>query len=734
MEPEGRLSNMDRASNSDLEAPAAIGGDGTDTQDNDPSDTRTIRQKVRERICEAIRPTPEFYNKPEAFVLECDLRNILSRETVQLLLDRIHCRYPHKPKVNLNAIFDDTNRTERLKILATLIYIEKTKSLHDFITSNVWDNHLPLSTSSGVFSNWKGAWSKEFVGGQYMFLPQKIDFECMEHKEFHESTRMPFLNPLVDPREGAHGVVTKVRIHHEYQEWGDRTRCKDHYAVKRFTADATTFQQEREALIRFSHPNAGHRSLIQLLYSYELASKKYLIFPCAEGDLEYHWAQHEADPTSHADLIWMVQECHGIASGLSKVHDHTSWKPGAGKSGSRNKGRHGDIKPKNILFFRDEETSPGRLVVADFTLMRFHSSIDADYTRIRNVGYSRTYRPPEMDAGGGTKVSQKYDIWTLGCVFLEFITWHLLGSDAIRPRKEGLGRGFVAPDGYLREDFCTSRQRDDNTGCRYDKFFNSYYDLPPVVKPSVMKWIDYLRGHECCSEALNRFLDLIERHMLIARPEDRCSMLQVTTTMADILSTAQSSPAYCQPLQRPNPAGAQEFPHLLASSDPYWPSVVLPQPQTSEAAAPQNSDLDLLENVILSPGPLPGNTEGGLGIPRGKSSLEEASNSFRTGGSSEIPRESVDYHGSFTVTPATTRQPSVQDKPSEDTRPVGLTEREERGGHLRDIRISKVSFEKVGGKDDVTVNYGKGGQQDLLGGGKPGYFAYVQFSPRTVSK
>lgn len=203
----------------------------------------------------------------------------------------------------------------------------------------------------------------------------------------------------------------------------------------------------------------------------------------------------------------MLEQCHGIASGLERVHNNPSFKiedPGE----SRSRGRHGDIKPKNILFFKDNKKPPGRLVVADFTLMRFHSS-NADNTLIQKVDFSETYRPPEKALGEGTQVSQKYDIWTLGCVFLEFISWHLLGSDAVRPRKKGEERGFNAPDGKLREDFGTSRQRDDDN-YRDDKFFNSIGLPAAIVKKSVVNvstdfsyqrnyWLNWNSGLSTCA-------------------------------------------------------------------------------------------------------------------------------------------------------------------------------------------------------------------------------------------
>lgn len=187
----------------------------------------------------------------------------------------------------------------------------------------------------------------------------------------------------------------------------------------------------------------------------------------------------------------MIQQCHRSASGLAKVHHHSSWARYTRHHKTQNQGRHGDIKPKNILFFNDTADSYGKLVVADFTLMRFHSP-NTVYTRIQDVNYSQTYRPPEKGARDGSQVTQKYDIWTLGCVFLEFITWHLLGFNAVRSREptneNERKRGFQAPDGQEREDFYTSRQQDDDNPYKYpdDKFWNDTNGAG-VVKDSVMK-------------------------------------------------------------------------------------------------------------------------------------------------------------------------------------------------------------------------------------------------------
>ncbi|KAK7586443.1 hypothetical protein V3481_009186 [Fusarium oxysporum f. sp. vasinfectum] len=91
-----------------------------------------------------------------------------------------------------------------------------------------------------------------------------------------------------------------------------------------------------------------------------------------------------------------------------------------------------DIKPSNILYFSQEtETSPyGILKLADCGLMEFHGL--ASRSRKSVMGCSaapRTYRPPDYDFNH--TISKKVDVWAMGCVFTEFLTWAILPHESV---------------------------------------------------------------------------------------------------------------------------------------------------------------------------------------------------------------------------------------------------------------------------------------------------------------
>lgn len=236
--------------------------------------------------------------------------------------------------------------------------------------------------------------------------------------------------------------------------------------------DYEEFRDEVRVLERFSGSNKGHRHLIRLLMAFKHGEKYYLLFRWADGNLVDLWKKHRLSPASLSDTRWLIQQSLGIAHGLRKIHCHSSWDRtdfnGSAYYNGKNRGRHGDIKPENILCFENDEDTKHDLVISDFGLTRFHSPDSV--SRATNAGCSQTYRAPEFDIG--KKLSPKYDIWSLGCLYLEFLTWFLLGFQE------------------TRHNFVNSRHADDDRkdeGFKMDKFFNVTRNGHPgaIVKQSV---------------------------------------------------------------------------------------------------------------------------------------------------------------------------------------------------------------------------------------------------------
>ena len=231
------------------------------------------------------------------------------------------------------------------------------------------------------------------------------------------------------------------------------------YAVKQLRHnDQVAFEREVENLKRFS--KSDHLHLIKLLVTFNWREQFYLLFPWADGNLLDFWKRfnNPSCPERNYNLaLWFSQQCLGIAQGLKMIHradipsKSTSTPPGAPKYPIH--GRHGDLKPENILWFKSykgtEQSWHGVLKISDFGLTRFH--VTQSISQFEMSAASPTYRAPEYDID--TTTSQSYDIWSLGCVLLEFITWYLLGWDGV-------------------DNFSKNRTKDDSREIPEDVFFN----------------------------------------------------------------------------------------------------------------------------------------------------------------------------------------------------------------------------------------------------------------------
>jgi serine/threonine protein kinase len=170
----------------------------------------------------------------------------------------------------------------------------------------------------------------------------------------------------------------------------------------------------------------AHPHLISLLATYEQFGSYFLIFPWADGDLTNYWRTTNPSPTFDANtVLWVARQCEGLASGLLKIHQYqTSNLEKTLGFHEKRWGRHGDLKPENILWFDSNEGVT--LKITDFGLSEYSTNHSRSYRPKNSVAFSMSYRAPESDFEDG-KIGQSYDIWTLGCLYLEFITW-LLGG------------------------------------------------------------------------------------------------------------------------------------------------------------------------------------------------------------------------------------------------------------------------------------------------------------------
>lgn len=183
--------------------------------------------------------------------------------------------------------------------------------------------------------------------------------------------------------------------------------------------------------------------------------------------------------------LWIAEECYGLAIALRKIHHLTNSMQGdlnQSNSNRRPHGIHGDIKPANILWFKnlpshlsDHEASSankrlGFLQISDFGTVKFHSTRSLYQS---SVIATTTYHAPEVAPipHPPNLGSPKLDIWALGCVYLEVVTWYLCGRQGV-------------------EDFCSNRMGEEPDTLQFysDKFYleqPGIFGSRQIVKRSV---------------------------------------------------------------------------------------------------------------------------------------------------------------------------------------------------------------------------------------------------------
>lgn len=264
----------------------------------------------------------------------------------------------------------------------------------------------------------------------------------------------------------------------------------------------TDYEPEIEAAMRLlTHPH-----LMKALMAYGRDGKHSIIFPWAQGgNLRDAWVVLERRRRLSKDgklLLWVLTELRGLAWALETLH-RKNW-------------RHGDLKPENILCFESsDEDKPFTLKLADMGLAKFHK----DNTQHRRQGTTTTwatwrYEPPESLSTMKQPRSRRADVWSFGCIVVEFLVWYLYGRNEL----DLFGGAFTA--------FCSVTSNETL-----------------VIDPVVCHWIDRMRQDPRCGPdtALGYLLKILRTRLLIPASPSASTMVSVELASQPDSVTAPAS-------------------------------------------------------------------------------------------------------------------------------------------------------------------------------------------------
>lgn len=259
---------------------------------------------------------------------------------------------------------------------------------------------------------------------------------------------------------------------------------------------------ENEASVLLNFGRQEHPHFIQTIARYTQDNRHHFIFPWAKGgNLRKLWTEQPSLSTASLSfsqeycveyIRWFFEQLLGLSGAIEKLHNLPG-QPGGSC-------RHGDLKPENILCFCKVVPKLGdlpkdiKLVVSDAGHAKIHDkATDLRGGRTTTQAGTQFYMPPEVEVQSDMPRSRRYDIWSIGCLYLEFIIWILYGSGGLDAFHEDVKRAQA----------------------------HTFYRTDPEVslKPEVQAWIEEIKKDPRCapiiSTAVGRLIDLIEKRLLV---------------------------------------------------------------------------------------------------------------------------------------------------------------------------------------------------------------------------
>ncbi|KAI0401305.1 hypothetical protein F4802DRAFT_433418 [Xylaria palmicola] len=451
-------------------------------------------------------------HKEEQFVLRSSLKPVLNIWTVEHVLNQATW---------LESGFDTSKVAQfiidkALSVFAILIKMGTPNLINNFYRNDFSESMLPIiyewpmpfkscfdetfntatnATLQEIFTHdeWTLSNIMDFCSAQWEFFPLVFTEERFLYK-ISRFMRLPY-TPAAKELKSASSEYSRVEKRSIYRECfksniqtaedDDRNYC---VAVKTLTRN-DQWAVESEASVYQAIRGLRSVHLTKAIACISRDPFSQFVFPLPEyGNLRDFWLRQEDAPRDHTYFLRVFQQLTCLACAMHELHCANI--------------RHGNLRPENIGCFKTSNGLPAGDRKDHDAMVRL-AIMDVGIADIRS---HQRYVAPEEDMPQEPR-SRRSDVWSMGCIFLEFAIWLIYGAKRVR-------------------DFTT----DDDP--RFAKFFitNEVFYL----RPSVSHIMDEMQGNPCCSHdtAIRRLINLVSQKMLIidAGHGDHCPQLESHVT------------------------------------------------------------------------------------------------------------------------------------------------------------------------------------------------------------
>lgn len=415
------------ASTENLQPPVIESVDGTQGYNLDLSPTEDLWGDVGTALRSRCRRNwhGAHFIAPKAF------SHIMSAETVGRLLQGLH------PVSLTNSVFEDSTVSRCSKVLAICLYARLAPAFFCYLMEClISDQQLPILPED-VDQKTPGDVDQKrvqrFYIAQWVFLPVQIRFDHTP-TQYDDSAVLPIQCDLEKDLlgRGAFGDVYKVRISSDFQE--SNAVCVVNFAINAFSPKAISKQMKM-----LDHPN-----IVQPISFWVARQKSYILFPLSSTNLR-QLLNEEIPPKALIEQRRQLGQMHKIVGALKFLHTHGSSKFGRNRflqnQFTQNQktsldGAYMNIRPENIQIKRGDD---------DLDIWKL-----ADFGIPNSGGIS--YSSPDLihiafrPTGGWPNFGELHDVYSLGCMLLEYAVWlHDAEDQTLRRRLSDLGNYWYIP-------------------------------------------------------------------------------------------------------------------------------------------------------------------------------------------------------------------------------------------------------------------------------------------------